>query len=103
VWDEWGGWYDHVLPHQYPDPQIGAYEGLGYRIPLLIISPYAKAGHISHQPHEIASTLHFIEQTFSLPPLGRGRNISGRINAPTHSMTRSTLRNSRSRSNQSNS
>jgi phospholipase C len=72
MWDEWGGWYDHVLPHQYADPQTGAYEGLGYRIPLLIVSPYAKAGYISHQPHEIASTLHFIEQTFGLPPLGQG-------------------------------
>jgi phospholipase C len=72
MWDEWGGWYDHVLPHQYPDPQTKAYEGLGYRIPLLIVSPYAKAGYISHKQHEIASTLHFIEQTFNLPPLGQG-------------------------------
>ncbi len=72
MWDEWGGWYDHVLPPQYPDPQTGAFEGLGYRVPLLIVSPYAKAGYISHQQHEIASTLHFIEQTFSLPFLGAG-------------------------------
>jgi phospholipase C len=70
MWDEWGGWYDHVLPPQYPDPFTKAQEGLGYRIPLLIVSPYAKAGYISHQQHEIASTLHFIEQTFTLPPLG---------------------------------
>jgi phospholipase C len=72
MWDEWGGWYDHVLPTQYPDPQTGVFEGLGYRVPLLIVSPYAKAGYISHQQHEIASTLHFIEQTFNLPPLGQG-------------------------------
>jgi phospholipase C len=70
MWDEWGGWYDHVLPKQYKDPVTHAYEGLGYRIPLLIVSPYAKAGYISHDQHEIASTLHFIEQTFALPPLG---------------------------------
>ena len=70
MWDEWGGWYDHVLPPQYADPFTGAQEGLGYRIPLLIVSPYAKAGYISHTQHEIASTLHFIEQTFNLPPLG---------------------------------
>jgi phospholipase C len=72
MWDEWGGWYDHVLPKQYADPVTGAYEGLGYRVPLLIVSPYAKKGHISHKQHEIASTLHFIEQTFDLSPLGTG-------------------------------
>jgi phospholipase C len=75
MWDEWGGWYDHVLPPQYPDPVTGAQEGLGYRIPLLIVSPYAKHGYISHKQHEIASTLHFIEQTFNLPPLGGGTGI----------------------------
>ncbi len=72
MWDEWGGWYDHVLPKQYADPVTGVYEGLGYRVPLLIVSPYAKPGYISHKPHEIASTLHFIEQTFGLPFLGQG-------------------------------
>jgi phospholipase C len=74
MWDEWGGWYDHVVPPQYKDPMTGAYEGLGFRIPLLIVSPYAKAGYISHQQHEVASTLHFIEQTFNLPPLGSNLN-----------------------------
>jgi phospholipase C len=72
VWDEWGGWYDHVLPPQYPDPGTGAYEGLGYRVPLIIVSPYAKTHYVSHDQHEIASTLHFIEQTFNLPFLGAG-------------------------------
>ncbi len=67
MWDDWGGWYDHVHPPQYPDPQTGAREGLGFRVPLIVISPYAKPGYISHNPHEIASTLHFIEQTFGLP------------------------------------
>ncbi len=75
MWDEWGGWYDHVLPHQYEDPVTHAYEGLGYRIPLLIVSPYAKAGYISHQQHEIASSLHLIEQTFNLPFLGTGTGL----------------------------
>ena len=70
MWDEWGGWYDHVKPPQLKDPVTGAYEGLGFRIPMLIVSPYAKAGYISHKRHEIASTLHFIEQTFNLPFLG---------------------------------
>jgi phospholipase C len=70
MWDEWGGWYDHVVPPQYPDPQTGAYEGLGFRVPLIVVSAYAKAHYVSHQQHEIASTLHFIEETFGLPSLG---------------------------------
>ncbi|HKU81368.1 MAG TPA: alkaline phosphatase family protein, partial [Candidatus Tumulicola sp.] len=70
MWDEWGGWYDHVKPPQYPDPVTGAYEGLGYRIPLIVVSPYAKAHYISHSQHEVASTLAYIEQTFGLQPLG---------------------------------
>jgi len=70
MWDEWGGWYDHVVPPQYADPVTGAYEGLGFRVPLIVVSPYAKVGYISHQQHEIASTLHFIEETFGLGSLG---------------------------------
>ncbi|HEY1653638.1 MAG TPA: alkaline phosphatase family protein [Candidatus Tumulicola sp.] len=70
MWDDWGGWYDHVVPPQYADPQTGAYEGLGYRVPLIVVSPYAKAGYVSHRQHEIVSTLHFIEKNFGLPFLG---------------------------------
>ncbi|MEO6835421.1 MAG: alkaline phosphatase family protein [Candidatus Tumulicola sp.] len=70
MWDEWGGWYDHVVPPQYQDPRTGAFEGLGHRIPLIVISPYAKQGYVSHRQHEVASSLHFIENTFGLPSLG---------------------------------
>ncbi len=69
MWDDWGGWYDHVHPPQYADPSTGAREGLGFRVPLIAISPYAKSGYISHQQHEIASTLHFIEEIFGLQPI----------------------------------
>jgi phospholipase C len=58
------------LPPQLKDPSTGAYEGLGYRIPLIVVSPFAKHGYVSHERHEIASTLHFIETTFGLPSLG---------------------------------
>lgn len=70
TWDEWGGWFDHFVPPQYANPQTGAYEGLGYRVPLIVVSPYAKSAYISHRQHEIASTLHFIEANFGLPSLG---------------------------------
>jgi phospholipase C len=70
MWDEWGGWFDHVIPPQLADPVTGAYEGLGFRVPVIVVSPYARAGYISHQQHEIASNLHFIEETFALASLG---------------------------------
>ncbi|HEY1654231.1 MAG TPA: alkaline phosphatase family protein [Candidatus Tumulicola sp.] len=76
MWDEWGGWYDHVVPPQYHDPRTKVYEGLGFRVPLLVISPYAKAHYISHRQHEIASTLRYIEQTFGLPFLGTGSGFT---------------------------
>jgi phospholipase C len=68
TWDEWGGLYDHVVPPQYADPITGAYEGLGYRVPLIVVSPWAKHGYVSHVQHETASTLRFIEDTFHLRP-----------------------------------
>jgi phospholipase C len=71
LWDDWGGWYDHVIPPQYPNPQTGAYEGLGFRVPLIVVSPYAKRGYVSHVQHEIASSLHLIEKTFGLGNLGQ--------------------------------
>jgi phospholipase C len=64
TWDDWGGWYDHVKPTIY-----NSYE-LGFRVPLLVISPYAKAAYVSHVPHEFGSILHFTEEQFSLNSLG---------------------------------
>ncbi len=63
VWDDWGGWYDHV------PPQLVDYDGLGIRIPLLVISPYAKQGHVSHVHYETSSIVRFIEDRFGLPRL----------------------------------
>jgi phospholipase C len=63
MWDEWGGWYDHV-----PPPYVD-YDGLGMRVPLLIISPYAKRGYVSHVRYEQGSILKFIEDQFGLARL----------------------------------
>ncbi len=62
--DDFGGWYDHVPPpRQYGcDPQHPY--GLGFRLPLVIISPYAKPGFIFHEQAEQASIPHFIEKIF---------------------------------------
>jgi phospholipase C len=81
MWDEWGGWYDHVPPPQYADPSSLAYEGLGFRVPLIVVSPYAKVAYVSHHQHEIASTLHFIEKTFGLGPLPPGNLADSRADA----------------------
>lgn len=65
VWDDWGGYFDHVAPAQLD------YQGLGFRVPMLVISPYAKSvGYISHTPYEFGSILRFIEQNWNLKPLG---------------------------------
>ena len=72
TWDEWGGWFDHMVPPQYPNPQTNALEGLGYRVPLIVVSPYAKKHYVSKSQHETASALHFIEKTFGLPYIGQG-------------------------------
>jgi phospholipase C len=64
TWDDWGGWYDHVAPSI-----INSYE-YGFRVPLIVISPYAKAAYISHTTHDFGSILKFIEDTFGLSSLG---------------------------------
>jgi Phosphoesterase family len=63
VWDDWGGFWDHV-----PPPQLD-YRGLGFRVPLIIVSPYAKKGYVSHTQYEFGSILKFMESTFGLASL----------------------------------
>jgi phospholipase C len=64
TWDDWGGWYDHVSPTKVDDM------GPGFRVPLLIVSPYAKQGYISHHFHEASGFIAFIEHNFDLGTLG---------------------------------
>ena len=62
-WDDWGGFYDHVAP-PFKD-----YDGNGFRVPLLVISPYAKKNYVSHTQYETASMLRFAEDLYGLPQL----------------------------------
>jgi phospholipase C len=62
-WDEWGGWYDHVVP-PYKDAN-----GLGIRVPMIVVSPFAKRGYVTHTQYETTSMLRFIENNFGLAPL----------------------------------
>jgi phospholipase C len=63
TWDDFGGFYDHVRPPHYD------VMGLGPRVPLLIISPWAKEGYIDHTTYEFSSVLKFIESLHDLDPL----------------------------------
>lgn len=71
TWDDWGGWYDHVAPKVVNDGvSWGSGNVYGFRVPLIVVSPYAKAAYISHTTHDFGSILKFIEATFDLPSLG---------------------------------
>ncbi|MGH9501780.1 MAG: phospholipase C [Terriglobales bacterium] len=63
-WDDWGGWYDHVAPTIF-----NSYE-YGFRVPLIVVSPYAKPGYVSHLQHDFGSILKFIETNWGLTSVG---------------------------------
>ncbi len=65
VWDDWGGWYDHV-----PPPGKRQYGGLGFRFPFIAVAPYAKAGYIAHAQYETGSIVRFVEDNWDLGRLG---------------------------------
>jgi phospholipase C len=58
TWDDWGGFYDHVVP-----PRVD-YLGYGIRVPGLVISPYARRGYVDHHTLSFDSYLRFIEDAF---------------------------------------
>jgi phospholipase C len=71
TWDDWGGWYDHVAPKIIDDGvSWGSGYVYGFRVPLIVVSPYAKAAYVSHVQHDFGSILKYIETTFALPSLG---------------------------------
>ena len=83
TYDDWGGWYDHVVPPvvetwhatmaQRPEDAFPQFEGqpfrYGSRVPCLVIGPYAKRGHVSTLLHSHVSLVRFCEDTFQLPHL----------------------------------
>lgn len=64
MWDDWGGFCDHVTPQQFNN-----YE-LGFRVPLIAISPYARTGYVSHVQHKFGSLLKFAENNFGTASVG---------------------------------
>ena len=63
TWDDYGGFYDHV-----PPPQVDDF-GFGIRVPLIVLSPYAKEGAVSGEVGEFSSVLRFIEDNWGLTQL----------------------------------
>jgi phospholipase C len=71
TYDDWGGWYDHV-----PPAAVDQY-GYGFRSPALLVSPYAKPGHVDHTTLDFTSELKFIESNWGVAPLAeRDRNAN---------------------------
>jgi phospholipase C len=92
TWDDWGGWYDHVIPlvielwnhahAQHPADMNKAWDGnpwrYGSRVPCLVVGPYAKSGHISNQLNSHVSVPKMIEDLFGLQSLsGRDATSNG--------------------------
>ena len=64
VWDDWGGLYDNM------PPKLKDYGGLGFRVPAIVVSAYAKAGYISKTNYEFGSILRYVEDNWRLGRLG---------------------------------
>lgn len=82
TWDEGGGYYDHVIPpsnftidHDFMKPLIG----LGQRVPLIVVSPYARENFVSHDQLSHLSLLHLVEYNWKLSPLN---NLVAQSNLP---------------------
>ncbi len=81
VYDEHGGWYDHVPPRPavrpdnvppeitVPPDQPGSYDYTGFRVPSVVISPFAKRDFVSHVVHDHTSLLKFVETKWNLPAM----------------------------------
>jgi phospholipase C len=79
-YDEHGGYYDHVPPPPAPAPDekgpdleagdvAGAYDRLGFRVPAVVVAPFAKKDYVSHVVRDHTSILSVIEHKFNLPAL----------------------------------
>ena len=66
TYDGWGGWYDHVAP-----PQVGS-NSYGFRVPALLVSPYARRGYVDATPLDFTSMVHFVTTNWGLQPLAAG-------------------------------
>ena len=76
VYDDWGGWYDHV-----PPPQVDEF-GYGFRVPAMLVSAYARRGYIDSTELDFTSTLKFIEENWNIEPMAeRDANANNFLSA----------------------
>jgi phospholipase C len=74
VYDEWGGFFDHVVPPRVPDLRASSdinkdFGQMGFRIPAVVVSPYARQGHVDHTIYGFESILKMIRYRYGRPPL----------------------------------
>jgi phospholipase C len=74
VYDEWGGFFDHVVPPRVPDLRPSAninndFGQMGFRIPAVVVSPYARRGHVDHTIYGFESILKMIRYRYGIAPL----------------------------------
>jgi len=81
TYDEHGGWYDHVPPAPavrpdnvppeitVPPDQPGSYDYTGFRVPAVVVSPWAKRDHVSHVVYDHTSILKFVESKWNIPAM----------------------------------
>ena len=74
IYDEWGGFFDHVAPPRVPDLRQSRdlakdFGQMGFRIPAVVVSPYARRGHVDHSIYGFESIIKMIRYRYGLPPL----------------------------------
>jgi phospholipase C len=84
VYDEWGGFFDHVAPPRVPDERNDAdlskdFGLMGFRIPAIAVSPWVRRGYVAHSVYGFESILKLVEYRFGLEPLTRRDAYAGNI------------------------
>ena len=86
TWDDFGGFYDHV------PPPVDDFYGYGPRVPMIVVSPFAKRGYVSHTLYSSDSILAQIESTFGVPCLGFQDCNANLLNDMLSTGSRATIR-----------
>ncbi|AKF07385.1 phospholipase C [Sandaracinus amylolyticus] len=80
TYDEWGGFYDHVPPPEAcppgdhapalgPSHQPGGFDRLGFRVPLVVVSPYSRPAHVSDRVTDLSSVVRLLQARYLLPAM----------------------------------
>ncbi len=80
VYDEWGGFFDHVVPPRVPDLRASTdlnedFGQMGFRIPAVLVSPYARRGYVDHSIYGFESILKMIRYRYGLAAADAARSV----------------------------